>query len=115
MSDCVQIAIVNDANFREEVMQNALPVIVIFQKSYWGATHIMKPILEKIASDYAGRVKVCKYNLDENSVTSAYYGIENSVAVLLFDKGNIIYKTGIIPKDEFKNIINSYLDNVFTK
>ena len=110
MSESISIACVNDTNFKQQIIESTLPVVVVFEKSWWGTAQIMKPILEKIAQDYAGKIKVFKYNLDENSITSAYYRIENNTTVLFFHKGDVMYKTGIISKEEFKKIISSFLN-----
>ena len=114
MSESIPVICVNDRNFKQQVIESTLPVIVVFKKSWWGTAQIMKPILEKIAKDYAGIIKVFKYNLDENSsifsIISAYYRIDNSTTVLFFNKGDVMYKTGIISKDEFKKIIGSLLN-----
>ena len=83
---------------------------MVFEKGCWGTAQIMKPILEKIAEDYKNKIKIFKYNLDENSITSSYYRIENSTTVIFFNKGDIIYKTGIISKEEFKKILGSLLN-----
>jgi thioredoxin 1 len=109
MNDLVSVAKVNDENFQKQVIESSLPVIVVFEKSCWGTTHIMKPILDKIASDYSGMIKVFKYNLEENSITAAYYRIEDSTTILLFNEGSVIYKTGVISKEEIKKIIHSFL------
>ena len=110
MSESIPVICVNDRNFKQQVIESTLPVIVVFKKSWWGTAQIMKPILEKIAKDYAGIIKVFKYNLAENSIISAYYRIDNSTTVLFFNKGDVMYKTGIISKDEFKKIIGSLLN-----
>ena len=110
MSESISIACVNDTNFKQQIIESTLPVVVVFEKSWWGTAQIMKPILEKIAKDYAGVIKIFKYNLDENSNTSSYYRIENSTTVLFFNKGDVMYKTGIISKEEFKKIISSLLN-----
>ena len=101
---------VKDENFQKQVLKNALPVIVVFEKSCWGAAHIIKPVIEKIAVEYSGKIKVFRYNLEENSVNSEYYKIEDSTTILVFNNGDVIYKTGIISIDEFKKIINPLLN-----
>jgi len=102
------ITSVNDGNFHEQVIENSLPVIVVFEKKCWGATHIMKPIIEKIASDYNDKIKVLKYDMDENSITSDIYRIENSITILVFNKGNVVGKTGVISKEELKKILTPF-------
>ena len=100
-----------DENFQVQVIECSLPVIVIFEKCSWGTAHIMKPIIEKIASDYGDKIKVFKYDLDQNSITSEFYRIRNSTTILVFNKGNVLNETGIISKEALKVIINSVIDN----
>ena len=110
MNDQVLIERINDENFKKLVIESDLPVIVVFEKSCWGTAQIMKPILERIAFDYAGKIKVYKYSMDQNLVISELYKIENSTTILLFSKGDVICKTGVISKMELQKIINSLLN-----
>lgn len=109
MTDSAPIQLINDENFQKHVIDCPTPVIVVFEKSCWGTAQIIKPILEKVAFEFADKIKVFKYNLDENTITSSNFRIENAMTVLLFNKGNVIYKTGIISKEELRKIINSLL------
>ena len=113
MCDTNQIKRVNDQNFQEQVINCSIPALVVFEKNYWGAAHIMKPIIENIAFMFANKIKVFRYDLDENSTTSDYYRIENNntLTILVINNGNVMYKTGVISKEDLKNIINSCLIN----
>lgn len=114
MNTHISVERVKDENFQKEVLESTLPVIVVFEKSCWGTAHIIKPIIEKIAAEYAGRIKVFRYNLEENPVNSEYYRIEDVTTILVFNKGDVIYKTGVISIDEFKKIINSlFTDTIY--
>jgi thioredoxin 1 len=115
MNTHIAVERVKDENFKKQVLDCALPVFVVFEKSCWGTAHIIKPIIEKIAADYSGRIRVFKYNLEENSANSEYYRIEDSTTILVFNKGNVIYKTGVISMDEFKKIIDSLLVDSFNQ
>ena len=111
----MSIAKIDDKGFQKQVLECSLPVIVVFEKTFWGTSYIMKPIMEGIAREYGDKIKIFKYNLEENSIISNNYRIENSTTILIFNEGNVIYKTGAIPKNEFTNLINSlfsdYLKN----
>ncbi len=111
MNNHVSVATVNDENFHKKVIESTIPVIVVFEKSCWGTSHIMKSILEKVAIDYVNKIKILKYNMEQNSTTSDYYRIEDSTTILVFNKGNVIYKTGFISKEEFEKVINSILSD----
>ena len=111
MKTCISVERVKDENFQKEVLESTLPVIVVFEKSCWGTAHIIKPIIEKIAIEYSGKIKVLRYNLEENPVNSEYYRIEDVTTILIFNKGNVVYKTGVVSIDEFRKIINSLLSD----
>ena len=100
---------INDDNFHQQVIENRKPVVVIFEKCCWGAAHIVKPILEKLAIDYTDDICVFRYDLDENSIFSKKYNVEDSTTVFVFNKGVIVNRTGVISRDEFIKIINSII------
>jgi thioredoxin 1 len=114
MNAQISVGRILDKNFQKQVLESTSPVIVIFEKSCWGTAHIIKPIMEKIAAEYSGKIKIFKYNLEENSVHSEYYRIEDVTTILIFNKGNVIYKTGVVSIDELRKIIKSLLGNTIT-
>ena len=63
-----------DENFQGQVIECSLPVVVIFEKCSWGTAHIMKPIIEKIASDFGDKIKVFKYDLDKTPLHLNFIG-----------------------------------------
>ena len=115
MNAHISIERIKDKNFQKQVLESTLPVMVVFEKSCWGTAHIIKPIIEKIAVEYSGKIKVLRYNLEENPVSSEYYRIEDVTTILVFNKGNVIYKTGVISIDEFRKILNSILSDTLNQ
>ena len=111
MSENASIIRINDKDFQKQVIESSLPVAVVFERNCWGTTHLMHPITENIASEFVNKVKVFKYDLDENSAISDFYRVENNITILMFNEGNIVNKTGVISREEFKNIINICLNN----
>ena len=111
MIENASIIRVNDKDFKRQVIESSLPVVVVFERNCWGTTHLMHPIIENIASEFVNKVKVFKYDLDENSAISDFYRIENNITILIFNEGNIVNRTGVISREEFKNIINTCLNN----
>lgn len=101
------IAKIDDKGFQKQVLECPLPVIVVFEKNFWGTSCIMKPIIEEIAKEYDDKIIIFKYNLEENSIIANNYRVENSTTILIFHKANVIYKTGVISKRELTNLINS--------
>ena len=108
MTENASIIRVKDKDFQKQVIESPLPVAVVFERNCWGTTHLMHPIIESIASEYVNKVKVFKYDLDENSAISDFYRVENNITILMF---NVVNKTGVISREEFKNIINICLNN----
>ena len=115
MNAQISVERVGDKNFQKQVLENVLPVIVVFEKSCWGTAHLIKPIIDKIAVEYSGKVKFFRYNLEENPANSEYYRVEDFTTILVFNKGNVIYKTGVISIGEFRKIINSLLKGNLNK
>ncbi len=99
------INIVTDSNFHNCVIESIKPVVVLFEKSYWGLAHVMRTILERLSVKHIGQIKFYRYNLDKNSKIASYYQIEDSPAVLFFKNGNLIMKTGINSIDETEEIL----------
>lgn len=94
-----EISDVTDANFQSEVLDSDVPVIVDFWAAWCGPCRMVGPIVEEIAQDQAGKVKVMKLNVDENRETATKYGIMSIPTILLFDKGAVSKQVvGAMPK-----------------
>lgn len=111
MTSSAPVTSVNDELFSTLVIGCPLPAVVVFEKSCWGTTHIMKPILEKVASDCINKIQVFKYDLEKSSVISKRYGIEDSIAILVFNSGELVYRTGVISNSELKKIVNPFINS----
>ena len=95
------LAVVNDSNFSKEVLQSEIPVIIDFWAEWCAPCRLIAPIVEEIAKEYAGRVKVAKLDVDSNPTTSMNYGIRSIPTLLIFKDGKP-YETiiGAIPKKQ---------------
>jgi thioredoxin 1 len=90
---------VNDKNFTEEVLQATLPVLVDFWATWCGPCRSISPIVEELAKEFTGRVKVTKLNVDENPATPSQYGVRGIPTLILFKEGKILDQiVGAVPK-----------------
>ena len=107
MSDHLQFT---DASFKEEVLDNDLPVLVDFWAEWCGPCRIVSPIVEQIAEEYQGRLKVGKLNVDENPQTAIQFGIRGIPTLLLFKGGQPVETIiGAVPKSYITDKLESHL------
>ena len=97
---------VSDAEFTKEVIESTLPVVVDFWATWCGPCQVMGPIVDTIAGEYEGKIKVFKMNVDENPATPAKYGIRGIPTLILFNKGEVVDRAiGAQPKANIDNLI----------
>jgi thioredoxin len=101
---------VTDENFEAEVLQSSLPVLVDYWAEWCGPCRAIAPILDEIASEYEGRLKVAKLNIDDNEVTPAKYGIRGIPTLMLFKDGSIeATKVGALQKSQLTAFVDSHI------
>ena len=101
---------VNDKNFAAEVLNSDIPVLVDFWATWCGPCRSIAPIVEQLAEDFNGRVKVTKLNVDENPATPGQYGVRGIPTIILFKEGKVIDQiVGAVPKARLVTLIEKAL------
>ena len=99
-----------DDNFDTEVLKSNLPVLVDFWAEWCGPCKMIAPIVEEIAGDYAGKVKVGKVNVDFNNQVAMQYGIRGIPALLVFKDGTVANQiVGAVPKNNITQILDEVI------
>lgn len=100
----------NDGNFESEVLKSDLPVLVDFWATWCGPCRMVGPIVEEIAKDYEGKLKVGKLNVDDNSQTAIQYGIMSIPSLFFFKGGKVVDQIiGAVTKQHFVERINKVI------
>lgn len=99
-----------DDNFDTEVLKSNLPVLVDFWAEWCGPCKMITPIIEEISSDYAGKIKVGKVNVDFNNQVAMQYGIRGIPALLVFKGGSVANQiVGAVPKNNITQILDEVI------
>lgn len=104
------LSIASDANFETEVLKSDIPVLLDFWAEWCGPCKMITPILEEIASTYAGKLKIMKLNVDENTQTPAKYAIRGIPTLILFKNGQAqATKVGAATKSQLTAFLDSHI------
>ncbi len=101
---------VNDENFDEEVLQSDIPVLVDFWAEWCGPCKVVGPTIEALASDYKGRVKVAKLDVDSSPEAAGRFGVRSIPTLIVFKDGEAQEAAvGVKPKAQLAEMIDQYL------
>ena len=103
----------SDSNFEQEVLQSDTPVLVDFWAPWCGPCRMVAPIVEQIAEEYVGKVKVVKLNTDEHQNTAITYGIRSIPTLGIFKDGKVVDAViGAVPKQYLEERIKPHLISI---
>jgi thioredoxin 1 len=95
-----------DDNFKEEVLDSDIPVLVDFWASWCPPCKMMEPVIKKLAEEYAGKIKIGKLNVDQNPKIASKYKIRGVPTFLIFNSGKIVgRRTGAQSKEQLEQML----------
>ncbi|MDJ0845202.1 thioredoxin [Crocosphaera sp.] len=101
---------VSDSSFKADVLESDVPVLVDFWAPWCGPCRMVAPVVDEIAEQYSGQVKVVKLNTDENPNTASQYGIRSIPTLMIFKGGQRVdMVVGAVPKTTLASTLEKYL------
>lgn len=99
-----------DNNFEEEALKSSVPVVVDFYADWCGPCKMMSPVIDELAGDYEGKVKIGKVNTDENRAVASKYNVMSIPTIILIKDGQVVDQVvGAVPKTVLEQKINNML------
>ncbi|QEH68139.1 thioredoxin [Cellulosilyticum sp. ST5] len=99
-----------DDNFKTDALESSIPVVVDFYADWCGPCKMMAPVIDELAGDYEGKVRIGKVNTDENRGTASKYNIMSIPTILFIKNGEVVDQVvGAVPKTVLEQKINSML------
>jgi thioredoxin 1 len=102
---------VTDANFKHEVLESATPVLVDFWAEWCGPCKMIAPVVEQLATEYEGKLKVGKVDVDTNQQTAMQFGIRSIPTLLVFKNGKVVDQiVGAVPKQALADKLSKHFN-----
>lgn len=100
----------NDTNFKQEVLDSGIPVLVDFWAEWCAPCRMVAPVIEEITKEYEGKIKVCKINVDESPQIASEYDIMSIPTLVIFKNGEMADRiVGVTSKSNIESKIKSYI------
>ena len=101
---------INDADFESIVVNSDIPVLLDFWAPWCGPCKMIAPVLDELAPEFAGKVKIVKMNVDDNQTTPAQFGVRSIPTLLVIKNGQVVAtQVGALPKTQLANFINQHI------
>ena len=105
-----KIVNVTDASFENDVLKSSEPVLIDFWATWCGPCRAIAPVVEQLAGEYAGKVKVAKVNIDENPKVPTQYDVRSIPTLLMFKGGKVVGQiVGAVPKPKIEELLKKAL------
>jgi thioredoxin 1 len=101
---------ITGANFESEVLQSSVPVLIDFWAAWCGPCKMIAPLIDQLAGEYAGRIKVGKVNVDEEGDLASRHGVISIPTIVVYQGGKIVnQKIGAVPKQAIESLFKDLL------
>jgi thioredoxin 1 len=101
----------NEANFKQEVLESGIPVLVDFWADWCMPCRMIAPVVEELAKEYDGKFKICKLNVDDAQTIAANYEVMSIPTIIIFKNGEVVDKiTGAVPKADLISRMEKHMN-----